>query len=116
MRSRFRLFIRLPKTAPSAGNPTLFQYLSVIFWRYGIIGTSSCLAAVLVSPVLPSTTFLSTCHWSLYVPLAVIAILPIEPLELADCKPCEASRGECRRCPLSETGCFRFEAFRSWTR
>ena len=26
-------------------------------------------------------------HFSLYVPLAVIAILPIEPLELADCNP-----------------------------
>src|ERR1700730_17963344 len=35
-------------------------------------------------------------HFSLYVPLAVIAILPIEPLELADCKPCEASGGDCR--------------------
>ena len=59
MWSRFRLSIHLPKTDPSAGHPKFFQYLSVIFSRYGMIGTPSCRAAVFVSPVLPPTTFLS---------------------------------------------------------
>ena len=74
MWSRFKLFIHLPNTAPSSGHPTLFQYLSVIFWsmrnnRYAF---------------LPSRSLGIACsafyHFSLYVPLAVIAILPIEPL------------------------------------
>jgi hypothetical protein len=46
------------------------------------------------------------------VPLAVIAILPIEPLELADCKPCEAS-GVAVRCAVTASRLRPFVTFHS---
>ena len=34
-------------------------------------------------------------YFSLYVPLAVVAILPVKALQFADCQPCEAGGGNC---------------------
>ena len=45
MWSRFRLFIHLPKTGPSAGHPNFFQYLSVIFCPLETLRTATVNAA-----------------------------------------------------------------------